>query len=164
MDGVNIFPKLPVHIRTHRDTFERNQRAKKCYKRAETGIGKLKELNSVMISSADDDVAPVGEAATLPQIQPEAMHNDEYVITAGMRIGAVADTIPKKRHGNRGKDKGKRALRSCPRCKIKKPEWKNKCKGRARADLCDYYDNEGKSRCGRCYTRKGMHAYECIAA
>ena len=59
---------------------------------------------------------------------------------------------------------GVRQPRSCPRGRIRKPEWMNNCKGRARADFCDYYDNNGKSRCGKCYIGKGMHAYECAAA
>ena len=42
----------------------------------------------------------------LPQIQPEAMHHDEYVVTAGMRIGAVTERIPKKGMVKEVKTKG----------------------------------------------------------
>ena len=30
VDGVKIFPKLQVHIRLHREVFERNRRVKEC--------------------------------------------------------------------------------------------------------------------------------------
>jgi len=44
VDGVTIFPKLPVHIRVHRDSFERNQRVKDCVRKARKGKELLNEL------------------------------------------------------------------------------------------------------------------------
>ena len=90
------------------------------------------------------------------------MHNDKYVVTAGMRIGPSTEVVSRKRQGDRGKDRVKCAARTCPRCKFRNPEWKNKCKGRAWADICDYFDGKGKRRCGRCYKSNGVRAYECL--
>ena len=45
VDGEGILPKLPSHIRTHQDNWERNQRVRECVRRAEAERKRLDELN-----------------------------------------------------------------------------------------------------------------------
>ena len=48
VNGVDIFPKLPVHIRVWRKKWQKNNRVKDCVSRAKTGADKLKELNRIL--------------------------------------------------------------------------------------------------------------------
>ena len=47
VDGVNIFPKLPTHLRTHFDVWERRHNVKKLGRATEAVRLRLKELNSI---------------------------------------------------------------------------------------------------------------------
>ena len=51
VDGVNIFPKLPVHFRVYREKWLNNRRARDCMNRAKSGADKLKELNEALVPS-----------------------------------------------------------------------------------------------------------------
>jgi hypothetical protein len=46
VDGINIFPKLPVYLRTHYTTWQRNQRVRDAVRRAAAGEIRLRELNA----------------------------------------------------------------------------------------------------------------------
>jgi len=46
VDGENIFPKLPVYLRTFHKTWEHNQRVQRAVERAATGEAKLAKLNT----------------------------------------------------------------------------------------------------------------------
>ena len=56
VDGINIFPKLPVHIRTQREQFDRNQRIRDAVRRAMPGIQKLNELNVALRHNLDSSI------------------------------------------------------------------------------------------------------------
>ena len=58
VNGTNIFPKLPVHVRTHREEWEWNQRIKDAVQMAMAGIEKLNELNAVLVPPANDPLTP----------------------------------------------------------------------------------------------------------
>ena len=45
VDGKDILPKLPSHLRIHRDRWDRNQRVKECVERAANKNARLTELN-----------------------------------------------------------------------------------------------------------------------
>ncbi len=84
----HIFPKLPVHMRIHMTTFERNQRVKNCVEGAREGQAKLDELNSALKPKAPADLNPIPTPETMPVLHPKAMHNTPYVTTAGTAVGA----------------------------------------------------------------------------
>ena len=154
-----------MHIRTHRETFERNQRVKELVKRAESGLARLEELNKVITPCATEEQTPIRNPAPLPTIQPEAMHNNQNVVTAGMCVGPIPESEPIQSKYTRGGDKKKRAPCSCVRCKKWYPQWKNQCKGEGDggAASCDLFDGAGVRRCGRCQRFNGSYAYECAA-
>ena len=49
VDGINIFPKLPVYLRNYYKTWERNRRKKDAVEGAKDGVTKLNELNAALV-------------------------------------------------------------------------------------------------------------------
>ena len=116
-----------------------------CVRRAKRGKQLLDELNHALRPDEAADTNPVPHPEPLPIIQPQAMHNSEYVVTGRTAIGELPqDTHLKKQRGQRGKDKrepGKRrAPRSCARCKVLSPETMYDCRGKGSRKFCDYWD------------------------
>ena len=64
VDGVTIFPKLPVYLRTYHSTWQRNQRIKDALAKASTGIARLKALNAAMMPTATDTAPAAASPAT----------------------------------------------------------------------------------------------------
>ena len=157
VDGVNIFPKLPVHWRIHKKSFERNQRVRTCNKEAKSGKDKLNELNRTLKPAKQTTTDPIPLPEPMPAIHAQAMHNLPYVVTGGTAIGKVPVPNKKKRaNGERGKDKTTRAKRRCQRCLDNKEKthslhipsepWKE-CKGSGNSrDKCEYWDNGGNPK------------------
>ena len=63
-DGVEIFPKLPVYLRSYHATFERNARVRDAVKLAERGNDALRALNAATLA-ATAAAAIGGEAAVV---------------------------------------------------------------------------------------------------
>ena len=55
-DGVEIFPKLPVYLRSYHATFERNARVRDAVKLAERGNDALRALNAATLADAAQSV------------------------------------------------------------------------------------------------------------
>ena len=154
VDGVNIFPKLPVHIRIHREAFQRNQGVKNCVEKAKAGKDMLDKLNRALQTAKPAAVDRVAEPDTLPVVHPQAMHNLPYVIAGGTAIGTVPTPSVKRRNGERGPDNPnkKRRPRRCGRCLLNKgkehplpmpDDVETKCKGRGRTrDNCQYWNSD----------------------
>lgn len=149
VDGIHMFPKLPVHIRIHREEWERNQRIRDALKKNKAGISNLRELNTATnappnniteSSNADDrsdeDAAPEASTVWLPPQMPvvmpvpqtQARSNHSSVIVDGTRIGiathAEVQQCPKRKRGQRAGDKRPRKRRPpplCARCKKYEP-------------------------------------------
>lgn len=51
VDGDTIFPKLPVHLRTYYEKWERNERIREAVDKAKSATDKLKELNEALCPS-----------------------------------------------------------------------------------------------------------------
>jgi hypothetical protein len=145
VDGVNIFPKLPVHPRSYRDRWERNQRVKDAVKRAKAGSDKLNELNKVLVPALDErqNVAQqhAAPAQTLPALTPQALSDEPYVVTARTSIGNLpCNSCVQTNRSGRGKDVKARSGRRCAIC-IKKGSMLTAsiCAGRGRQYLCEYF-------------------------
>lgn len=70
VDGIHIFPKLPVHIRLHREEWERNQRIRDALEKNKAGKDKLRELNAATNAppnntSKSSNTVGGGEAETI---------------------------------------------------------------------------------------------------
>jgi len=143
VDGVNIFPKLPVHIRIHKESFQRNQRIRDCVEMAKSGQEKLNELNNVLRPLVAVNAEPAACPEALPQINPGAMHNLPYVLTGGTAIGTlpIPSTITKRGIGQRGKDKQPRKPKRCKRCVDNGGQNAKVCPGRGGTIHCVYYDD-----------------------
>ena len=63
VDGKEIFPKLPVYLRTHHKTWERNNRVRDAIKRAGPGNVALLALNAATFNASLDAAASITTAA-----------------------------------------------------------------------------------------------------
>ena len=116
VNGIDIFPKLEVHIRQHREKWEKNQRVKDAIANAKEGHSKLKQLNAVMVpAKSADEEPPIHIPEPLETINQQAMHNRPYTIVGGMCVGTIPtdEQIPKRGQGKRGRDEKQRKRRLC---------------------------------------------------
>ncbi|EJK52264.1 hypothetical protein THAOC_28487 [Thalassiosira oceanica] len=179
VDGVKIMPKLPVHMRTHREAFKRNQRVRDSVTRAEKGQSALDKLNEV-IKSAKPSTPAVAMPAALPTLGSEAADRSSNKVVAGVVTGDLPESEANQQNsGKRGPDKKARKsrqgfTRTCKLCAQWAPDHMNECTGRGGSAKCDLFDSEGSRRCGRCiraYLKdkadqktEGLHAKTCFAA
>jgi len=178
VDGVKIMPKLPVHMRTHREAFKRNQRVRDSVARAEKGQSALDKLNEV-IKSAKPSTPAVAMPASMPSLNSEAADQSSNKVVAGVVTGDLPESeATERKRGERGPDKGNRKRRGtkkkCSLCAQWCPGHMEKCTGRGGSAKCDLFDIDGSRRCGRC-TRanindkadpktEGLHALTCVGA
>jgi len=120
VDGVKIWPKLPVYLRTYYKIFQCNQRVKDAVLKAQDGQTKLWQLNistSRMVGQQVVAFMPnivVMVPGVMPQPSAQARREETAVVVGGTALGAGAPvTVGVKRR--RGKGRGPRAQ---PRCKI----------------------------------------------
>jgi len=73
LDGVKIFPKLPVHLRNYRQRFDRNRRVKNAFKQAKAKRDLLSELNEKLLPSQanPNDEAPNEDSSVTEEISIE---------------------------------------------------------------------------------------------
>ena len=108
VDGVNIFPKLPVYLRTHYGKWQRNQRVRDAVAKAALGEARLRELNAATFGlylqpSTTTRTAMMG--VTLPptmQQPPVALLQPVVgVVVGGTMVGGATPTRGKKTKGQR---------------------------------------------------------------
>jgi len=96
VDAVNIFPKLPVYLRTHYSKWQQNQRVCDAVAKAAPGEARLRELNAALGFKP----AATTEAAMLPVVLPPTMHQPpgtllqpvEGVVVGGTMVGGAPPT------------------------------------------------------------------------
>ena len=141
VDGVTIFPKLPVHMRNYQE-FERNERVRQSVENARDGNEKLLELNAALTSPPSGNMAreiPCPQAMFDPQ--PQAMRISPYVIVGGVAVGQTPTDVPRRMRGARGPDKRKRKERECRICASNGCKFFRVCSGRYPRGSCDF-DNK----------------------
>ena len=192
VDGVNIFPKLPVHIRTYHKKWQKHRRIKDCMKNAKFGADLLDQLNvalqPVEIVHLEEDATASQEidgpsqtrrTACPPVLKPpaiapptlQAQHNESHSLVGGVMIGDAGNVetcVPVNR--SRGSDKGNtKRKRKCTTCEHNGGMHMYECGGQGGGNKrCDYFDQNGKRRCYRCYYMKekgkSQHdPYQCLA-
>ena len=128
VDGVDIFPKLPVHIRNYRDKFKRNYRF--------SSLGKCKS-DSEMLAKLNDALTVPPSAQMLKEVppprpmpdpQPQAMRTSDFVVVGGVAVGNAPTDVPNVKP--RGKDRKKRKTRVCKHCEKMGCEYFQVCPGR----------------------------------
>ena len=167
---MNIFPKLPVHIRQYREAFQRNRRIEEMNERAANGREALNKLNSALKNTPSSKPA-VSMPVSLPTVQQAAMKESSNEVVGGVCTSDLPESkAVSKGKGERGCDRKQRRKRQCAMCKQHNPEYADKCQGRSGRGICDLYDASGARRCGRCAranrkdASKGTSAAQCTAA
>lgn len=146
VNGVDIFPKLPVHFRMYKKQRELNQDAKEGGRKIGHVLEKTKELNKITVEEVvQDEVVEILQTQAILAPRPQALHSRE--------ITNVADTAihhrtfeeqtdpPKQKKRVRGKDRNEsRKKRRCGTClKNNDAEKAEICQGKAARLSCQYY-------------------------
>jgi len=136
IDGTNIFPKLPSHMRTHHDQWEQNQRVKESVRKVAQKNDKLKLLNEKIVPRCEstnsnratiesggnpirhlEDSLPVLHVPTRNQIVPGGMipmpspqaiiHTSRSMIVGGVSIGNSLGSDGGDKYPRMAKKKGR---------------------------------------------------------
>ncbi len=147
VDGVDIFPKLPIYLGTHYNKWQQNQRVCDAVAKAAPGEARLHEINAGFgIQSAGTTGAttvPVILPPTLQQLPGTLMLQPVVgVVVGGTMVGGAPPTRGvegKKTRGQKGKDGVGIVRRKC--CKYctqhgKSLEEASICPGREPRSLC----------------------------
>jgi hypothetical protein len=110
VDGVNIFPKLPVYLRTHYNKWQRNQRVRDAVARAAPGEARLREINAGFgiksAAAAKGTMVPVLLPPTMPQPRGTLVQPVLGVIVGGTMVGGAppsrGDDGKKRQRGRDG--------------------------------------------------------------
>ena len=139
VDGVNIWPKLPVHMRNHREKFLRGQRVRHANEAGRHGNEMLRQLNGAVASSKGS--ITIQKPAPLLDPKPQALRVEEYIVVGGMGVGRIPYPEPSESpHTRKGKqDLKQRAVRSCIKCKRNNCKFSQSCRGRAAKGSCQFY-------------------------
>ena len=103
----------------------------------------------------------------MPQPAQKAMHNKPHTIVGSTMIRSnLMRYVPAKKR--RGKDSTKRGKRKCNKCKVLKmydSDLGHRCAALGRGRECDYFDENNKRRCWRCWKLGSgdLVAYTCPA-
>ena len=116
IDGIAIFPKLPVHIRVYRKKWEKNRSVAKCVREAKSGSDKLRELNEAIQPAEQEQQAPYPAGIEQPNLQ--ARNNNSYSIVGGTLVGeSPSEGLTKKTRGaDKQKSNGDKRKRKCTHC------------------------------------------------
>ena len=105
VDGVNIFPKLPVHFRMYLKQWLKNKRIENSIKAAKPGAEKLNETNNILspfYSKESTTIRPetseelkhqevsftaVVRPPVMPQPSQQATHDRPYTVVDGILVG-----------------------------------------------------------------------------
>ena len=144
VDGIKIWPKLGVHMRLHREEFQRNQRVRDCVERAKAGKEKLDELFSAMKSDKPNTSETIPHPKPLPEINAQATHASAYVVVGGTAVGNVPAPSKKRRNGERGQDAKPRARKRCMLCaNSNNTSTQYTCSGSGARKNCLYWNEDG---------------------
>jgi len=166
VDGVKLMPKLPVHIRTHRDRYRRSRRIRAMHQKTKNACKKLSTINEITYNSAQtlNPTGPAGEAAaqgtedlttltgtgfaqiplppafTLPDLM--SLHPAPYSRVHASTIGEVPQPPTKKRkeRSDKGKQRNKLKPRRCMGCVRNGGQHYDTCSGRFPRGKCQFFN------------------------
>jgi hypothetical protein len=160
VDGVTIFPKLPVYLRSYREAWERNRRVRDAVKNMTSRIEMLEEINKKEAPAVDEVVRnptlpPILVRPTLLALRPA--HTGQLFVGKNTYIGVTIEEQSGRKTGKRnrattiirGGDIGPRKRRQCQRCREHGGTKEILCKGRSPkhgADGCEFFDASGGVR------------------
>jgi len=171
VDGKNIFPKLPVYIRTYLTKYHKSASARKSAAIAESGMAIIKKINSKNATSASSKEPAVSSEPTLPPSLP-VRSPDMPLPFPPPRVGGetvmthVTNSVKKfaadkkestvqlkKGHGKRSSDAQPRKARRCFRCVQQEGKGvanllPDECRGRRARNQCAMFNEDGTRKCG----------------
>ena len=162
VDGVNIFPKLPVHIRIYRKKWEKNRRVANCVKTAKADSIKLRELNEALQPQSGASEQQVLHPTGSEQPAPQARSTNPSEVVGGILVGGddLNEIALSSQKATRGKDRvkssGGKRKRKCLNCDKFGGINLYDCGGQSSAGAarCDYFDLDGGKRCFKCWKMK----------
>ena len=141
VNGVNIFPKLPVHFRMHLKQWLKNKRVENSIKAAKLGAEKLKEINNILspfysrkspTATATSVSTSAATIATLPGtnqtpesrevgfpdvVRPAVMPQPSQQAMHNRPYTIVDGMLIGNNPGKRGGDKAPRKQKKCSKCR-----------------------------------------------
>ncbi len=171
VDGVDVFPKLPVYLRTYYATWTRNQAAKNAMEQAKPAAALLQQViekTRYKQSEEEEQPAPAAPKQYQPMPQPKVVVVEP---DAARIVGNIAISVPSTEEAEqqqqppgggvapaaggagagrkpRTKDKKPRNPRRCMTC----VKWggdddttATKCKGRASGGTCQHWTEGGEA-------------------
>lgn len=139
VDGIHVWPKLPVYLRTYHRRFLRNQRVKDAVIKAKKQAADLKTLNQQTSQGLVSDTLSASLPDAMPQASASARRVEQIVCVGGSTVGGAPVTIlAKRKTGERSGDKQKRKERRCKECmsRGRSDEQARTCRGRASGGSC----------------------------
>jgi hypothetical protein len=159
VDGVTIFPKLPVYLRSYREAWEQNRRVRDAVKNMTSRIEMLEEINKKEAPAVDEVVRnptlpPILVRPTLLALRPA--HTGQLFV-GNTYIGVTIEQQSGRKTGKRnrattiirGEDIVPRKRRQCKRCREHGGTKAISCKGRSPkhgAGGCEFFDESGGVR------------------
>ena len=90
-----FFPKLPVHLRTNRKAFEKNERVRHIKQKLRGANAKISALNDALTSAATESTQrpEISIPKSMPDLWPQARHSEQCVIVGRMAAGHNSNNI-----------------------------------------------------------------------
>jgi hypothetical protein len=174
VDGVNIFPKLPVYLRRYYSNYLHSQQVRDAVANAAPGEVKLRQLNEqfgveALLRERNTNVGAnpalylmptVTIPPTISQIPDTQLLPEGRVAVAGTIIGGAQSTRGVENHvRKRGKDKSGRIPRHCKFCVQhgKSDEEAVTCPGSKPRGICTGGDAGASLQCLECSSSTKCH-------
>ena len=155
VDGIKIYPKLSVSIRTYHEKWKKNNRVKDAIQESKKSLKQLKQLFNVadnyFSNSQNSEVEENIFANEMPAdpsnvvmnpLPPTAKPATETEVNNSQIVGGVMIGMPQTLHiakkKFRGKDVKQRKKRICAYCSLNYPSTATACRGRGGAKFCEH--------------------------
>ena len=175
VNGVDVFPKLPAHLRSYHKEWERNCRCRDAAQNMKMESEMLEDLNKANTpAELDDSLSPMPDddsddnddqvrkkaklqmpAAQLPMPlqQPHSVaKRPPGALYVGLEMIGDPPLQPssllpiKRKKGQRGQDEKPRRRRSCARCRSNGGPHAQTCNGKGGQKYCNYFDESGNPK------------------
>jgi hypothetical protein len=153
VDCIYIFPKLPVYLSSHFNSWQRNARIRDATSKAKKPAAILEEFNAqsaktVFETVPSSDVDAIPQHKPIPQNKyPNNKNSTQVVANIEIGVGNNEVIIAEKRKKGRGKGKGTRKKANCKTCLSNKCLKSSQCIGASHgSQRCECDCNKRKNK------------------
>jgi hypothetical protein len=161
VDGIDIFPKLPVYLRNHFSSWQHNVRVRDAVKKLDVSLQNLHAINAATLSPLTIDGGHAGQEdlshheeivvrvehhTSIPSFPADMIPTTEQqmIVIGGTNISLIQNNTTgapqiKRARGDRGADSKKRKARKCGKCLENKSNFASTCKGRGGREKCEHF-------------------------